>query len=105
MPLWSRSLIWPGFPHDRLLAGVRKQVRRSARSRPGRRVWRWGLTAFNKPEAPVFAQPDGTVRPTRAEPELGTRLNCNGGLGSATFVTGAFGFAAAGWIVQKIAEA
>jgi len=40
----------------------------------------------------------------RNETEAGTRLNCNGGLGSVTFVTGAFGFAAAGLVVQKIAE-
>jgi tRNA A37 threonylcarbamoyladenosine dehydratase len=38
----------------------------------------------------------------RAVAEDGARLNCNGGLGSATFVTGAFGFAAAGFIVRKI---
>jgi tRNA A37 threonylcarbamoyladenosine dehydratase len=31
-------------------------------------------------------------------------LNCNDGLGSATFVTGAFGFAAAGIVVKQIVE-
>jgi len=35
--------------------------------------------------------------------EAGARLNCNGGLGSATFVTGVFGFALAGWMVNRLA--
>jgi tRNA A37 threonylcarbamoyladenosine dehydratase len=51
----------------------------------------------------VFAQPDGSVCENRAPSEDGTRLNCNGGLGSATFVTGAFGFAAAGLVVRRLA--
>jgi tRNA threonylcarbamoyladenosine dehydratase len=88
--------------HDRLLAEVRKKLRRE-----------FGFPADGSPmnldcvfsaEAPVFVQPDGSVCGTRVETEDGSRLNCNGGLGSATFVTGAFGFAAAGLIVRRIAE-
>jgi tRNA A37 threonylcarbamoyladenosine dehydratase len=87
--------------HDRLLAEVRKKLRRE-----------FGFSADGSPmnidcvfsaETPVFAQPDGTVCETRTETEDGSRLNCNGGLGSVTHVTGAFGFAAAGLIVRKIA--
>ena len=55
-------------------------------------------------EKTFYPQPDGSVSGTRAKIEDGTKLNCDGGLGSATFVTGAFGFAAAGFVVQKIAE-
>jgi tRNA A37 threonylcarbamoyladenosine dehydratase len=88
--------------HDRLLAEVRKKLRRDFGLPADGSVM--GIECVFSAEAPVFAQPDGSVGPTRAEPEPGTRLNCNGGLGSATFVTGAFGFAAAGWIVRKIAE-
>jgi len=51
-----------------------------------------------------YPQADGSVCEMRSETEDGARLNCNGGLGSATFVTGAFGFAAAGFVVRKIAE-
>ena len=87
--------------HDRLLAEVRKKLRRD---------WNFpadgsamGIDCVFSSESPVFAQPDGSVGPIRAEPEPGTRLDCNSGLGSATFVTGAFGFAAAGWMVQQIA--
>jgi len=44
-----------------------------------------------------FPQADGTVCEMRSEAEGGARLNCNGGLGSATFVTGAFGFGGGGF--------
>jgi tRNA A37 threonylcarbamoyladenosine dehydratase len=88
--------------HDRLLAEVRKKLRREhgfpADGSP------MNLACVYSAEAPVFAQPDGSVCGTRTEMEEGARLNCNGGLGSATFVTGAFGFAAAGLIVREIAE-
>ncbi len=88
--------------HDRLLAEVRKKLRKEfhfpADGSP------MDIACVFSAEPPVFAQPDGSVCATRAESEDGTRLNCNGGLGSATFVTGTFGFAAAGIIVRKIVE-
>jgi tRNA A37 threonylcarbamoyladenosine dehydratase len=88
--------------HDRLLAEVRRKLRKefsfTADGSP------MGVECVFSAEAPVFAQPDGSVCENRATREDGTRLNCNGGLGSATFVTGAFGFAAAGIVVRKIAE-
>ncbi|MES1180903.1 MAG: tRNA cyclic N6-threonylcarbamoyladenosine(37) synthase TcdA [Verrucomicrobiota bacterium] len=88
--------------HDRLLAEVRKKLRKEfhfpADGSP------MNLDCIFSAEPPVFAQPDGSVCATRTEAEDGTRLNCNGGLGSATFVTGTFGFAAAGIVVQKIAK-
>jgi len=31
-------------------------------------------------------------------------MNCQQGYGSATFVTGVFGFAAAGYVIDRIAE-
>jgi tRNA threonylcarbamoyladenosine dehydratase len=46
------------------------------------------------PEAPARA----------ADCEKGGRLNCDTGYGAASFVTGAFGFAAASWVVSKIAD-
>ena len=88
--------------HDRLLAEVRKKLRKEfqfpADGSP------MGVACVFSAEPPVFAQPDGSVCENRAALEDGTRLNCNGGLGSATFVTGAFGFAAAGIVVRKIAD-
>jgi tRNA A37 threonylcarbamoyladenosine dehydratase len=88
--------------HDRLLAEVRKKLRKEfhfpADGLP------MNIDCVFSAEPSVFAQPDGSVCATRAESEDGTRLNCNGGLGSATFVTGTFGFAATGIIVRKIAK-
>lgn len=88
--------------HDRLLAEVRKKLRREF-AFPGDGL-PMNVDCIYSAEARVFAQPDGSVCGTRAEADDGSRLNCNGGLGSATFVTGAFGFAAAGLIVRKIVE-
>ena len=86
--------------HDRLLAAVRKKLRQEcgfpADGAP------MGLPCVYSAEPPVFAQPDGSVCGNRPGGGEDTRLNCNGGLGSATYVTGAFGFAAAGLMVESI---
>ena len=63
-----------------------------------------GVACVFSVEPPVFAQPDGSVCANRTAAPEGARLNCNGGLGSAAFVTGAFGLAAAGIVVRSIAE-
>jgi tRNA A37 threonylcarbamoyladenosine dehydratase len=88
--------------HDRLLAEVRKKLRKEfhfpADGSPMK------IECVFSAETPVFAQPDGSVCANRAAAADGTRLNCNGGLGSAAFVTGAFGFAAAGIVVRQIAR-
>jgi tRNA A37 threonylcarbamoyladenosine dehydratase len=88
--------------HDKLLAEVRRKLRQE-------HGFPAGHSAMNVPcvysvERTVFPQPDGSVCEMRAEIEDGGKLNCNGGLGSATFVTGAFGFAAAGFVVRKISS-
>ena len=101
--------------HDRLLAQVRKKLR-AEHGFPGE------PTLFNVPavfstEAPVSPQTlaaDHDVAAacnadlqTAADTHNGAdanRRNCNSGLGSATFVTGAFGFAAAAHIVTALAS-
>jgi tRNA A37 threonylcarbamoyladenosine dehydratase len=88
--------------HDRLLAEVRKKLRKEFQFPADGSAM--GVECVFSAEPPVFAQPDGSVCENRVAAEDGTRLNCNGGLGSATFVTGVFGFAAAGIVVRKIAE-
>lgn len=88
--------------HDRLLAEVRKKLRKDFQFPADGSAM--GVECVFSAEPPVFAQPDGSVCENRVASPDGTRLNCNGGLGSATFVTGAFGFAAAGIIVRRIAE-
>jgi len=87
--------------HDRLLAEVRKQLRRDHGFPPTGQPM--GLDCIYSATAPVYAQPDGSVGDRCEVREDGTRLNCNGGLGSATFVTGVFGFALAGLVVGRLA--
>jgi tRNA A37 threonylcarbamoyladenosine dehydratase len=88
--------------HDRLLAEVRRQLRREHGFPADGSAM--GVECVFSAEPPVFPRPDGSVCTQRTGPADGTRLNCDGGFGSATFVTGAFGFAAAGIVVRKIAE-
>lgn len=90
--------------HDRLLHKVRERLRRLYQFPRGKTPF--GVDCVFSPQPPVFPQRDGSVCATRA---LGaTRsdlsLNCESGLGTAAFVTGAFGLVAAGWIVGKIAR-
>ena len=89
--------------HDKLLAEVRRKLRQEHSFPAGHLAM--GVPCVYSVERTVYPQADGSVCEMRSAAEDGTRLNCNGGLGSATFVTGAFGFAAAGFVVQKIAEA
>lgn len=92
--------------HDRLLGEVRKRLRREHGLPRGEKRFR--IPAVCSPEPPVYPRSDGTVCDlATSEPVPGEtrRLNCDQGYGSATFVTGAFGFAAAGWVVRAIAEA
>jgi len=88
--------------HDKLLAEVRRKLRQEHGYPAGQSAM--AVPCVYSVERTVFPQPDGSVCEMRSAAEDGARLNCNGGLGSATFVTGAFGFAAAGFIVRKIAE-
>ncbi len=92
-----------GEAGDELLRQVRKRLRRDHgfTSGPARGICRMGVTAVWSGERPVFLWADGTCA---AEPEAGgsLKLDCEGGFGSAVFVTGAFGFAAAGEVVRQI---
>ena len=88
--------------HDRLLAEVRRKLRQEHGFPVGHLTM--NIPCVYSVERTVYPQADGSVCEMRSAAEDGTRLNCNGGLGSATFVTGAFGFAAAGFVVRKITE-
>jgi tRNA A37 threonylcarbamoyladenosine dehydratase len=89
--------------HDRLLQQVRERLRKEHGFPRGKEPF--GIDCVYSIEQPVFPQPDGSVcakRPTGAH-GADLRLNCDYGFGTATFVTGAFGFAAAGQVVKKLA--
>ncbi|MBC8245107.1 MAG: tRNA threonylcarbamoyladenosine dehydratase [Verrucomicrobia bacterium] len=89
---------------DPLLSKVRASLRKEhGFPRAGKRM---GVPCVFSPEPPVYPKPDGTVCASRAEaggPEGSLKLNCEWGFGAAAFVTGAFGFAAAGEVIRRLA--
>ena len=87
--------------HDRLLTEVRSQLRGDFGFPRGDKPF--GIDCVHSPEPMLYPRQDGTVCAQR-EPGFALRLDCNSGYGTACFVTGAFGFAAAGHIVRKIAD-
>jgi tRNA A37 threonylcarbamoyladenosine dehydratase len=93
--------------HDRLLQKVREILRKEHGFPPVGKEF--GVDCVYSPEPPVFPVGDGSVCENRAlvgdtAGNKAPRLNCDWGLGSASFVTGVFGFAAAGVVVKKLSE-
>lgn len=90
--------------HDRLLQKVRETLRKDFGFPRGDKAF--GVDAVFSPEPPVYPARDGTVCAQREASANGEslRLNCDSGFGTATFVTGTFGFVAAGHVVKRIAE-
>lgn len=91
--------------HDRLLNEVRRRLRREHDFPPAGK--RMKVACVFSDEPGVVPRRDGTVcaatEATAVPGEEGPRrLNCDWGYGSATFVTGAFGFAAASWVVRRL---
>lgn len=89
--------------HDGLLANVRKLLR-AAHNFPRDPETGFGVPCVFSPEPPVFPAADGSVC-AAPEPGAKLRLDCRSGYGTATFVTGAFGFAAAAEVVKQILAA
>jgi tRNA A37 threonylcarbamoyladenosine dehydratase len=92
---------------DELLYQVRRKLRRDhgfAKSDDGKAL-AMGVPCVFSTEPPVFPWADGTCSSER-EPgsEESPRLDCASGFGAATFVTGAFGFAAAAEVVRRLRD-
>jgi tRNA threonylcarbamoyladenosine dehydratase len=92
---------------DELLFQVRRKLRRDhgfPKSEDGKAL-EMGVPCVFSTEPPVFPWADGTCS---SEPEPGSeespRLDCASGFGAATFVTGAFGFAAAAEVVRRLCD-
>lgn len=94
-----------GEAGDELMRQVRKKLRRDHGFSRGahRGITRMGVPCVWSEERPIFPWADGTCA---AEPEPGSnlKLDCESGFGTAVFVTGVFGFAAAGEVVRRIAQ-
>lgn len=84
---------------DELLRQVRRKLRRDFGFPGGHEPF--GVACVYSPEKPVFPWADGTCS---AEPEPGSslKLDCASGFGTATHITGAFAFAAAGEVVRQL---
>ena len=86
---------------DELLRQVRRKLRRDfGFSRDV--LSDFGVPCVYSPEQPVYPWSGGTCS-REPEPAGSLTLDCATGFGTATFVTGAFGFAAAGAVVERIA--
>lgn len=90
--------------HDAMLSLVRKKLRQDFGfpRNPGRY---FGVPAVYSLENVRYPQSDGSVCGTRPEGDEGFRLDCGGGLGAATHITGTFAFAAVGRVLERLLEA
>ena len=86
---------------DGLLRNLRKDLRKKY-GLPKEGIEPFGVDCVFSTEPAVYPQSDGKVCSTR-EPESKLRLNCDNGYGTASFVTGTFGFVAAASVVRKLA--
>ena len=86
--------------NDPLMASVRKSLRQEyGFSRNPKRSW--GIPCVFSPEPVVYPDSDGTVcekKPKDAE----LKLDCESGYGTASFLTGTFGFQAAAKAVELV---
>lgn len=85
--------------HDRLLKLVRKELRRSHGFPSESSREPFGIPAIHSLESSRYPWADGSVCES-PEPGQALRLDCASGFGSATQVTGTFGFAAAAEVVK-----
>ena len=90
--------------HDRLLQEVRHKLRRKHGFPRGDKPF--GIACVFSREPVVYPDVSGSVCSASA-PEASSsdlRLDCSSGYGTATFVTGTFGFVAAARVVDKLAQ-
>jgi tRNA A37 threonylcarbamoyladenosine dehydratase len=88
--------------HDGLLSATRK-ILRDEYGFPREPKKKFGVPCVFSPEPQVFPAADGSVCAEREEGSS-LRLDCRSGYGTATFVTGAFGFAAAAEVVKVLTK-
>jgi tRNA A37 threonylcarbamoyladenosine dehydratase len=90
-----------GSHGDDLLKMVRRKLRRDHGFAKGEGN-DYGIPCVSSQEKPVYPWADGTCS-TEPEEDSNLRLDCATGFGTAVFVTAAFGFAAAGEVVRRVA--
>jgi tRNA A37 threonylcarbamoyladenosine dehydratase len=92
-----------GEASDELLRQVRKRLRRDYGFSSGAQkgITRMGVRCVWSSEPPVYPWSDGACA-TEPEPGSNLKLDCESGFGTAVFVTGTFGFIAAGEVVRAL---
>lgn len=92
--------------HDAMLSLIRKKLRGEF-GFPKNRDRYFGVPAVYSLENVRYPQADGSVCGVRPAVggEAGLKLDCGGGLGAATHITGAFAFAAVGKVLQMLLDA
>ncbi|WP_027348555.1 tRNA cyclic N6-threonylcarbamoyladenosine(37) synthase TcdA [Halotalea alkalilenta] len=88
---------------DPLLAKLRSNLRRH-HGYPRDPKRRFGITCICSDEQRRYPAPDGEVCARKPGAGESTRLDCASGYGAASFVTGAFGFAAAAHAVERLSS-
>ncbi|MFC6635379.1 tRNA cyclic N6-threonylcarbamoyladenosine(37) synthase TcdA [Microbulbifer taiwanensis] len=89
--------------NDPMLAKVRSHLYRFHNFQKSRKR-QFGVDAIFSTEPMVFPQPDGSVCQQKSGMEDGVKLDCSGGFGAATMVTGSFGFAAASRGIERLLQ-
>ncbi|MFS1525216.1 tRNA cyclic N6-threonylcarbamoyladenosine(37) synthase TcdA [Microbulbifer sp. 2304DJ12-6] len=89
--------------NDPMLAKVRQHLYRFHNFQKSRKR-QFGVDAIYSSEAMVYPKPDGQVCQQKSAMQGGVKLDCSGGFGAATMVTGAFGFAAATRAIERILQ-
>lgn len=82
--------------------GLLRKVRHIMRREHGFEGDDWGVPAVFSRERPVYPQPDGTV--CELAPKAAKRIDCASGYGTASFITGAYGFAAAALAINVLLD-
>ncbi len=89
--------------NDPLLAKVRNNLRRDYNySRNVKRSF--GIDAVYSTEQLRYPKPDGTVCNAKQSSDGAMRLDCSGGFGAVTVVTGSFAFVAVSRVLKKLAD-
>ena len=87
--------------HDAMLSMIRKKLRQE-HGFPRNPDRFFGVSAVYSMQNVQYPQADGSVCGVRPPGSDALKLDCGGGLGAATHVTGAFAFAAVGKALEKL---
>ncbi|GAA5442229.1 tRNA threonylcarbamoyladenosine dehydratase [Microbulbifer sp. NBRC 101763] len=89
--------------NDPMLAKVRQHLYRFHNFQKSRKRL-FGIDAIYSSEAMVYPKPDGQVCQQKSAMQDGVKLDCSGGFGAATMVTGTFGFIAASKAIERLLQ-